>query len=87
MKTADLPFGGYQTSQPTSLVRDFNFLVGDFNFLDICWKYNTGESKQSRRFLDCVEDNFPTQLVGEPTRGEASLDLLFTNSEGLVGSV
>ncbi|KAM9591097.1 uncharacterized protein ACIBXB_006040 [Morphnus guianensis] len=64
-------------------------LVGDFNFPDVCWKYNMAESKQSRsrRFLECVEDNFLTQLVGEPTRGGASLDLLFTNREGLVGDV
>jgi len=34
-----------------------------------------------------VEDNFLTQLVSEPTRGGASLDLLFTNREGLVGRV
>ncbi|KAM9590717.1 uncharacterized protein ACIBXB_005842 isoform 1-T1 [Morphnus guianensis] len=62
-------------------------LVGDFNFPDVCWKYNTAVSKQSRRFLECVEDNFLTQLVGEPTRGGALLDLLFTNREGLVGGV
>jgi len=62
-------------------------LVGDFNLPDICWKYNTAERKQSRRFLECVEDNFLTQLVGEPTRGCASLDLLLTNREGLVGDV
>ena len=34
-----------------------------------------------------MEDNFLTQLVGEPTRGGALLDLLFTNREGLVGGV
>jgi len=34
-----------------------------------------------------VEENFLTQLVSEPTRGGASLDLLFTNREGLVGDV
>jgi len=38
-------------------------------------------------FLECVEDNILTQLVSEPTRGGASLDLLFTNREGLVGDV
>ncbi|PKU46094.1 mitochondrial fission process protein 1 [Limosa lapponica baueri] len=27
-------------------------LVGDFNLLDICWKYNTAESWQARRFLE-----------------------------------
>jgi len=34
-----------------------------------------------------VEDNFLTQLVSEPTKGGASLDLLFTNREGLLGDV
>jgi len=34
-----------------------------------------------------VEDNFLTQLVSEPTRGGALLDLLFTNREGLLGDV
>ena len=62
-------------------------LVGDFNLLDICWKYNTAERKQSRKFLECVEDNFLTQLVSECTRGGALLDLLFTNREELVGDV
>jgi len=60
-------------------------LMGDFNFLDICWKYNTAERKQARRFLECVEEKFPKQLVSEPTRGGASLDSLFTNREGQVG--
>ncbi|KAK4810498.1 LOW QUALITY PROTEIN: hypothetical protein QYF61_004278 [Mycteria americana] len=62
-------------------------LMGDFKLPDVCWKYNTAERKQSRRFLECVEDNFLTQLVREPTRGGALLDLLFTNREGLVGDV
>jgi len=39
--------------------------VGDFNLLGICLKYNTAERKQSRRLLECVEDNFLMQLVKE----------------------
>ena len=62
-------------------------LLGDFNFPDVCWKYNAAQRKQSRRLLEWVEDSFLTQLVQEPTRGGALLDLLFTNSEGLVGDV
>ncbi|KAK4830584.1 hypothetical protein QYF61_011819 [Mycteria americana] len=54
---------------------------------DVCWKYNTAERKQSRRFLECVADNFLTQLVSEPTREGTLLDLLFVNREGLVGDV
>jgi len=44
-------------------------LMGDFNLPDICWKYNTAERKQSRRFLGCVEDNFLTQMVSEEAEG------------------
>ncbi|KAK4820506.1 hypothetical protein QYF61_000085 [Mycteria americana] len=54
---------------------------------DICWKYNTAERKQPRRFLECVEDKFLTQLVSEPIREGTPLDLLFVNREGLVGDV
>ncbi|KAK4821712.1 hypothetical protein QYF61_027784 [Mycteria americana] len=62
-------------------------LVGDFNLPDVCWKYSTAERKESRRFLECVADNFLTQLVSEPTREGTPLDLLFTNREGLVSHV
>ncbi|PKU40950.1 hypothetical protein llap_8736 [Limosa lapponica baueri] len=71
-------------------------LMGDFNphllyaqtvYLDVYWAYNTAEREQSRRFLECVEDNFLTQLVREPTREGALLELLFVNREGLVGDV
>lgn len=43
--------------------------------------------KQSRRFLECVEENLLAQLVKELIRGGTLLDLLFTNKEGLVGVV
>ena len=56
-------------------------LLGDFNFPDICWKYNTAEQDQSQRFLECVGDTFLMQLVSDP------LDLLFVNREGLVDDV
>ncbi|PKU42645.1 mitochondrial fission process protein 1 [Limosa lapponica baueri] len=35
-------------------------LVGDFNLPDISWAQNTAEREQSRRFLECVGDNFLT---------------------------
>ncbi|KAK4813675.1 hypothetical protein QYF61_019568 [Mycteria americana] len=71
-----------EASQSLALV-----LVGDFNLPDVCWKYNTAERKQSRRFLERVADNCLTQLGSEPTREGAPLDLLFTNREGLVSHV
>ncbi|PKU29997.1 hypothetical protein llap_19699 [Limosa lapponica baueri] len=62
-------------------------LVGDFNLPDISWAHNMAEREQSRRFLECVGDNFLIQLVREPTMEAALLDLLFVNREGLVGDV
>ncbi|TRZ19413.1 hypothetical protein HGM15179_007741 [Zosterops borbonicus] len=50
-------------------------LVRYFNSPDICWELNTTEKRQSRKFLKCVEDNFFSQLVSEPTR--TMLDMLF----------
>ncbi|RMC22386.1 hypothetical protein DUI87_00700 [Hirundo rustica rustica] len=38
-------------------------LVGDFNLPDICWELNTAEKRQSRKFLECMEDKFLLQLV------------------------
>lgn len=38
-------------------------LVGDFNLLYVCWKLNTTEESQSRRFLECVEPG------SEPSKG------------------
>lgn len=60
----------------------------EFNLPDICWKYNTAERKQSRRLLECVEDdNFLTELVREPVTEGAPLDTLFVNRAGLVNDV
>jgi len=62
-------------------------LMGDFNLPDVFWKCNTVDRKQSKRFLECVEDKFLTQLVRDPTREGTPLDLLFLNREGLMGGV
>ncbi|PKU46097.1 rna-directed dna polymerase from mobile element jockey- hypothetical protein [Limosa lapponica baueri] len=62
-------------------------LVGDFNHSDKCWKGYTAKHLHSRRFLQCIDDDFLTQLVEEPTRREALLDLVLTNREGLVEDI
>ncbi|RMB93712.1 hypothetical protein DUI87_29942 [Hirundo rustica rustica] len=59
---------------------------GDFNLPDI-WELSTEEKRQSRKFLECMEDNFLLQLVSESTRERTILDLLFANRDGLVGDV
>ncbi|TRZ20739.1 hypothetical protein HGM15179_006364 [Zosterops borbonicus] len=62
-------------------------LIADFNLPDICWELNTAEKRQSRKVLEDMENNFLSQLVGEPSRGGPMLDLLFANRDGLVGDV
>ncbi|GAB0208489.1 hypothetical protein GRJ2_003314600 [Grus japonensis] len=44
---------------------------------DVCWKYNTAEKKQSRRFLECVEDNFLTQLVTHSVDEGKAVDVVY----------
>ncbi|GAB0176277.1 hypothetical protein GRJ2_000092900 [Grus japonensis] len=61
--------------------------MGDFNHPDICWRDNAAECKQPRKFLECVDDSFLLQVIEEPTRRGAMLDLILTNKEGLVGDV
>jgi len=62
-------------------------LMGDFNHPNICWRDDTAGHKQFRRFLDCVDDNFVLQVIKEPMRRGAMLDLVLTNKEGLVGNM
>jgi len=42
-------------------------LLGDFNHPNICWKSSTASCRQSRRFLECIEDNFLSQVTDSPT--------------------
>ena len=43
--------------------------------------------RQSRRLLECTEDNFLSQVTDSPTRGDAVLDLVITNASELIGDV
>jgi len=62
-------------------------LMGDFNHPDISWEDHTARHTQSKRFLHSINDNFLMQVVEEPTRKGALLDLVLTNKEGLVEDV
>ena len=61
--------------------------MGDFNHTCICWRDNTAGHKQSRRFLECTDDNLPLQVTEKPTRRGAMLALVLINREGLVGNM
>jgi len=53
----------------------------------ICWRDNTTGQKQSRRFLEYVDNNLLLQVIEEPTNRGAMLDIVLTSKEGLVGNV
>jgi len=59
----------------------------DFNHPDISWEDHTARHSQSRRFLQSIDDKFLVQVVEEPTRKGALLDLVLTNKEGLIEDV
>ncbi|GAB0179072.1 hypothetical protein GRJ2_000372500 [Grus japonensis] len=62
-------------------------LMGDFSHPHIYWRDDIAGYKQSRRFLECVDDNFLLQVIENSKRKGAMLDLVLTNKEGLVGNV
>ena len=65
-------------------------LIGDFNYPDIDWITHTvkpGATAETSRFLECLEENFVTQHVTEPTRSKAVLDLVMTRDPDLISSL
>ena len=53
--------------------------TGDLNHPGNCWKGSTARHKQSRRSLEHPDNSFLTWVIKEPMRGDALLDLIFTN--------
>ena len=60
-------------------------LLGDFNHTDVYWENHVVGSKQSRRLLESIEDNFFIQVLHKP--GEILLDLVLTKAEELIKQV
>lgn len=61
--------------------------MGDFNHSGVCWKDHTAGHQQSKRFLECLGDNFLLQVVKQPTREGAVVDLVLINKEGPASDV
>ncbi|GAB0188273.1 hypothetical protein GRJ2_001292600 [Grus japonensis] len=70
--------GAASCSQALTLMVDLN--------PNTCSRDNTSGHKETRRFLECVDDSFLLQVIEEPMRRDAMLDLVLTNREGLVGN-
>jgi len=49
-------------------------LLGDSNLPNIYWNSCTASGWQSRRFLECTEDNFLSQVIDSTTQGDEILD-------------
>lgn len=49
----------------------------------VFWKGNTARHKEPRRFLEHVRDYFSTQVL-DRLRGDAQMDVLFTDREELI---
>ena len=56
-------------------------LMGDFNFPCIKWENPMGGTTDEIEMVEMTNDCFLTQFVKAPTRGEACLDLVFSNNE------
>ncbi|KAK4810867.1 hypothetical protein QYF61_008839 [Mycteria americana] len=54
---------------------------------DMNREYHTAVTSKPGKFLRFVEENFLSQVLSEPTRKDALLDLLFVNREGLMADV
>lgn len=61
--------------------------MGDFNFQVVTWEYHTADLNKSRRFLKHLDDNVLVQVLREPTRQVAFLDLLLVDREDLTSEV
>ena len=57
-------------------------LLGEFNHPNICCKSSIVNCRQSRRILECIQDNFLSQVVDRFTRGDAILDLVGHQCKG-----
>ncbi|XP_059836835.1 uncharacterized protein LOC132399922 [Hypanus sabinus] len=58
-------------------------VMGDFN-MQVDWENQDGTGPQEREFVECLRDGFLEQLVLEPTREKAILDLVLCNEPDLI---
>lgn len=62
-------------------------LLGDLNYSDIYWKSSMLSCRLSRRLLEYVQDNFPSQIIDSSTWGDDMLELLIINASELTGDI
>ena len=67
-------------------------ICGDFNYPGINWEKETSTSKREKEFIETSRDCFLYQNVTQPThfrpnQQENTLDLIFTNEEGMISKI
>ena len=60
--------------------------MGDFNY-HVNWDTIEGQAYKDKQFLHYINDEFLTQLIRVPTRGQNTLDLLLTSEENIVYNI
>ena len=77
--------------QKNKFKKSIFLLGGDLNLPDIDWETESTKGQKLRYlketntvYLDTMSDLMLTQIVREPTRGESTLDLFFTNHPNLI---
>ena len=61
-------------------------VMGDFN-MQVNWENQVGAGPQDREFVECLRDVFLEELVCEPTRNKAILDLVLCNEKELISDL
>ncbi|PKU37237.1 rna-directed dna polymerase from mobile element jockey-like [Limosa lapponica baueri] len=56
-------------------------LMGDFNHPGICWEGYTARHLQSRRFLQCIDDNFLTQANPQESQTLEETEKVWTKED------
>uniref|UniRef100_A0A803KBH9 Reverse transcriptase domain-containing protein n=1 Tax=Xenopus tropicalis TaxID=8364 RepID=A0A803KBH9_XENTR len=62
-------------------------IMGDFNYPDIDWGNSTARTVNGNKFINLLHDNFMSQVVEEPTRNHAILDLVISNDPERIANV
>lgn len=70
----------------TAIKDKFCIIMGDFNCPKIDWKNRTADV-EGRRLLDLVSEELLTQWVETATRGNNTLDLVFSTEDNLISNL
>lgn len=62
------------------------FLMGDFNYAELDWG-DQDLIDRNHPFVECLDNNFLSQVVDKPSRGNNYLDLIMTTDNSVIGNV